>query len=241
MSDDKQSPFEQAAAFQKIWVESISKLAQTAFSATPESVPPEILKQMRTGVFEALAKSWEEFMRSPQFLEAVKQMMDNAIAFKKLTSELLTKAHHEMQGTARTDIDSILLSVRHLETQVADRMDKLGAQVDEVRRRLEQLEKGRRLARPGAAGTASSARPSKERRRRSKPVGKRRRRPQPASRNHLGSTRALAFQIGASPVSDVAGHQALKLPTFCLPRGRKATRARRPVNYALAGFVMTET
>src|SRR5262249_15611068 len=90
MSEDKQSPFEQAAAFQKIWMESLSKIAQAAFGQTPDSVPPEILKQMRNGVFEALAKSWDEFMRSPQFLEAVKQMMDNAIAFKKLTSEMLT-------------------------------------------------------------------------------------------------------------------------------------------------------
>jgi methyl-accepting chemotaxis protein len=172
MSENTQSPFEQAAAFQKIWMESISKVAQAAFSATPESVPPEILKQMRTGIFEALAKSWEEFMRSPQFLEAVKQMIDNAIAFKKLTSELLTKAHHEMQGTARTDIDTILLSLRHLETQVTDRMDKLAVQMDEVRRRFEQLEKRGRPARTGAAGAASSARASKERRRRSKPAAK---------------------------------------------------------------------
>src|SRR4029453_11755979 len=121
MSDDKQSPFEQVAAFQKIWMESMSKIAQAAFSATPESVPPEILKQMRNGIFEALAKSWEEFMRSPQFLEAVKRMMDNAIAFKKLTSDLLTKAHHEMQGTARSDIDAVLLAMRHLESRVIDR------------------------------------------------------------------------------------------------------------------------
>jgi hypothetical protein len=162
MSENTQSPFEQAAVFQKIWMETMSKTVQAAFSATPESVPPEILKQMRNGIFEALAKSWEEFMRSPQFLEAVKQMMDNAIAFKKLTNEMLTKAHHEMQGPARTDIDSILLSVRHLETRVIDRMDKLGAQLAELGQRLGQLEKG---GGPGRTGPAdNSARSSKARR-----------------------------------------------------------------------------
>ena len=161
MSDDKQSPFEQAAAFQKIWMESMSKMAQTAFSATPESVPPEILKQMRNGIFEALAKSWEEFMRSPQFLEAVKQMMDKAIAFKKLTAEMLTKAHHEMQGTARTDIDAILVAVRHLESRVVDRMDELGAQLEQMRRRLEQVEKnkGARPAMPKTQKTKAARKP----------------------------------------------------------------------------------
>ena len=166
MSENTQSAFEQAAAFQKTWMESLSRMAQAAFSATPESVPPEILKQMRNGIFEALAKSWEEFMRSPQFLEAVKQMMDNAIAFKKLTTEMLTKAHHEMQGAARTDIDTILLAVRHLESRVIDRMGELGAQLDQLRQRLEQLEKSAGPGRPGAA--AASARPFKQRRTRTK-------------------------------------------------------------------------
>jgi len=140
MNEDKQSPFEQAAGFQKIWMESMSKMAQAAFATSPESVPPEILKQMRNGIFEALAKSWEEFMRSPQFLEAVKQMMDNAIAFKKLTSELLTKAHHQMQGTARSVIDAVLLAVRHLESRVIDRMDELAGQLTQLRQRIDKLE-----------------------------------------------------------------------------------------------------
>ena len=141
MSDDDKGFFEQAAAFQKIWMDSISKTTQAAFSATPDSIPPETLKQMRNGIFEALAKSWEQFMRSPQFLEAVKQMMDNAVAFKKMTSDVLTKAHHEMQGAARTDIDSMLAAVRHLESRVVDRMDELSAQLTDLKARLEQIEK----------------------------------------------------------------------------------------------------
>jgi hypothetical protein len=156
MSDDKQSPFEQAAAFQKIWMESMSKIAQAAFSATPESVPPEILKQMRNGIFEALAKSWEEFMRSPQFLEAVKQMMDNAIAFKKLTAEMLTKAHHEMQGSARTDIDAILVAIRHLESRIIERMDELEQRVRQV-----EKDKGARAATPKPRKTKSARRQSR--------------------------------------------------------------------------------
>src|SRR5262245_24475698 len=131
MSEEQQSPFEQMAAFQKTWMESMSRMAQSAFSGTPESVPPEILKQMRHGLFAALAKSWEQFMRSPQFLEAVKQMMDNAIAFKKLTNEILTSAHHEMQGVARTDIDAVLVAVRQLESRIIERMDELGARLKE--------------------------------------------------------------------------------------------------------------
>ena len=161
MSDEKQSPFEQAAAFQKIWLESLSKLTQSAFSATPESVPAEVLKQMRTGLFEALAKSWEEFMRSPQFLDAVKQMMDNAMAFRKLTSKMLTQAHHEMQGTARADIDAILAALRHVESRVLDRMDELGAQLEQLRGRVKAVEKDK-AARPAPRGTRRQTKPGRK-------------------------------------------------------------------------------
>src|SRR5262245_3038934 len=79
MEDNFAKTTEQAAAFQKIWMESMSKLMQTAFTMTPNSPPPEVLRQIRGGIFQALAQSWEEFMRSPQFLEGMKQWMDSAI------------------------------------------------------------------------------------------------------------------------------------------------------------------
>ena len=120
---------EQIAAYQKIWVETIGKLMQSAISLPPNSAPPEVLRQMRGGLFHGLGKSWDEFLRSPQFLEAMRQWMENAVIIRKMTNDFLTRTHHEMQGTAREDIDTVMLAVRHMEQRILDRLEKIEEQL----------------------------------------------------------------------------------------------------------------
>lgn len=124
---------EQAAAFQKIWLESASKMIQAGFAMSPNSAPPEVLRQLRSGIFQALAETWEEFMRSPQFLEGMKQWMETAVAFRKVTSEFLAKARNEMQAPSRDDIDTIMLNIRHIEKRLLDRVEELSEQVRELK------------------------------------------------------------------------------------------------------------
>jgi hypothetical protein len=136
MSDDPQPSAEQAAAFQKIWMDSISKTMQTLFTYNPESVPPEIARQIRSSIFQALAKSWDEFMRSPQFLEGMKQWMDQAVSFRKMSNDFMATVRNEMQAPSREDIDTIMLTVRHMEKRILDRVDGLSAEVAELTQRL---------------------------------------------------------------------------------------------------------
>jgi hypothetical protein len=128
---------EQWTAFQKIWGETFSKLMQLGFTFSPDSAPPEFIRQMRSGIFQALAQSWDHFLRSPQFMEGMKQWMDNALAFRKMSSEFFNKVRHETQSTSRDDIDSVMLAVRHMETRILDRVEELAAEVQEVRERLD--------------------------------------------------------------------------------------------------------
>lgn len=121
-------------AFQKIWGETFSKLMQLGFTFSPDSAPPEFIRQMRTGIFQALAQSWEHFLRSPQFMEGMKHWMDNALAFRKLSSDFFNKVRQETQTTSREDIDAVMLAMRHLETRVLDRVEELAAQVEEVKK-----------------------------------------------------------------------------------------------------------
>lgn len=125
---------EQAAAFQKMWLESSSKMIQAALSTAPSS-DPAVMEQMRAGVFQALSKSWEDFMRSPQFLESMKQWMTNLVTMRKLSSGVLARVRNEMQAPSRDDIDTMLLAVRHLETRVLDRLDKMAVEIGELKSR----------------------------------------------------------------------------------------------------------
>jgi hypothetical protein len=160
-TNDTDKAFEQAAAFQKIWMDTFTKMAQAGLSFSPENAPPEFLRQMRSGIFGALAKSWEEFMRSPQFLESMKTMMDNAIAFRKMSNDFLTQAHHSLQGTAQADVDNVMLALRHLETRILHCVEDLSGRMD----RLEKTITG--TPRNGAVGSAKAT--AAQKRKASKP------------------------------------------------------------------------
>ncbi len=142
----------QVAAFQKIWMETLTKLVQTAMTIPPDSAPPDVMRQMRSGVFQGLAKTWDEFLRSPQFLEGMKQWMDTAIFMRKWSNEFLNRSHHEMQGTAREDIDSVMLAVRHMEKRLLDRLEQLETKVEALSQPA-----SRPTANGGAGSTAASA------------------------------------------------------------------------------------
>ena len=133
MSDNNfQKAAEEAAAFQKKWMESATKIMQAAFTMGPNSPPPEVLRQIRSGIFQALANCWEEFMRSPKFVEGMKEWTEKAISFRKLTNDFMAKVRNEMQAPSRDDIDSIMLTIRHMETRLLDRIDELAAEVAQL-------------------------------------------------------------------------------------------------------------
>jgi hypothetical protein len=146
MDNNFEKTAEQAAAFQKIWMDSAAKMIQAGFAFGPNSAPPEVLRQLRSGIFQALAESWEEFMRSPQFLESMKQWTESAMAFRKMTGELLAKARNEMQAPSRDDIDTVMLNIRHMEKRLLDRIEDLSQQVHQLK---------------AAAGNHSRQRPSR--------------------------------------------------------------------------------
>ncbi|MDB6124962.1 MAG: hypothetical protein JWQ71_3955 [Pedosphaera sp.] len=154
MSDITEKTFEQAGAFQKIWMETFTKMAQAGFSFSPDSTPPEFLRQMRSGVFNALSQSWEEYMRTPQFRESMKTMMDNAIAFRKMSSDFFTQGHHSVQGTAREDIDNLMLTIRHLETRVLDRVEALSERLEQLEKKLDGTARNGSAKKPRKTATA---------------------------------------------------------------------------------------
>ena len=155
MSEGKDTPWEQAVAFQKIWSETFSKMTQGAFQFSPESAPPEFMRQMRSSMFQALGRTWEEFMRSPEFLSSMKQTMDSAIALKKMTNEFLVRAHDEMQGTSKEDLRALLAAVGRMEANVHARLDRLEERLDEMGARSSSLK-----PKPARKKSARSSKPA---------------------------------------------------------------------------------
>ena len=137
MNEENQSFAGQAAAFQKIWADSLAAMAQSAMACTPESAPQETIRQIRSGIFEALAHSWEQFLRSPEFLQGMKQWMDQSMKFRQMSHDFMAKARQEFQEPSRSDLDGVLVAVRSLENRILQQVEELSSQVEDLRRRLD--------------------------------------------------------------------------------------------------------
>ncbi len=130
---------DQTAAFTKLWSDSCGRILQAAMSYSPETAPPELMRQIRSGLMQALSQSWEEFLRSPQFLEGMKQMMDQAAAFQKFSAGFLTKARHATEGVAHDDVEGLRTALGQLESRLARQMDALSGQISPLAKALERL------------------------------------------------------------------------------------------------------
>ena len=138
-------------------------------SASPRNlaVKPELqdnLRRFKAGIFQALARTWEEYMRSPQFLEAMKQTMDNAIAFRQQTNDFMAKVRNELQAPSREDTDAALLAIRHLETRLLDRLEELERAVGELGARPTKARAAKPAVKP-VRKAAGKARPANRKRR----------------------------------------------------------------------------
>jgi len=134
-------PFGGAEAFTKMWTEFATKMASAGMTFTPDSPPPEAARHVRNAMFDAMSSYCETFMRSPQFMEMMKQSMDNAIAFRKQLNTFMTRMHHETQGVAQEDMDSVIQTLKSLQHGVVDRLDDIADRLDDLSKRVEAMEK----------------------------------------------------------------------------------------------------
>ncbi len=160
MNQDFAKAAEQVTAFQKMWMESIMQLTQTVFNNAPDSASPDMLRQMRSGIFQSMARSWDEFLRSPQFLEGMRQWMDGTTGLRKMRNEWMGRVRNELQAPSRDDIDTIMLSVRHMEQRLLARVEELSQRIDSLNGSRVQTTNKRAANRSRASQTRKNSRRS---------------------------------------------------------------------------------
>lgn len=133
--------------FSKFWTDMMGRMGVPG--GEPSAASNDWLKQMRKPFLDAMARQAEEFMRSEQFLTAMKQSMDNALAAKQQVNEFLTKTLHDFQMPSSSDMDNIVLVMRAMEERIVGKLEDLAKRIE----RLEQPQ-----AEPTAKRKGSSAR-----------------------------------------------------------------------------------
>lgn len=140
MDEKFDQAFQQAAGFQKMWTDSFTQMAEVWGRFSPGKPPPDAIREMRAEMLKVLTDTWDQFMRTPQFMEYMKTSMDGFMDLRKMTADAMTRNHHEMQSPAREDIDGVLLAIRHMERRLLDRIEEVETGVNAVGRRLEKIE-----------------------------------------------------------------------------------------------------
>jgi len=117
----------------------MSAAMQPAAQQQPSTWPDESVKQMQRTFFDAMAKQADEYLRSPQFLGMMKQMMDQSIAFKQQLDRFITEAYRGAQAPAQADLQDLAGTLRGIE-------DRLMTRIEELERRLDATDGPRKGA-----------------------------------------------------------------------------------------------
>lgn len=129
-----------ADPFTKMWGDFASKIGATGLAFAPEGPFSDASRQVRTAMFKAMSEACDEFMRTPQFQDMMKQSLSASIQFRKQLNEYLGRMHHEFQGTSRQDVDQLMEVIGHVERRITDSVERLSSRVDQLSARLQRME-----------------------------------------------------------------------------------------------------
>ncbi len=116
--------------FTKFWTDMMGRMAVPGVA--PPGQSPEVMEQMRKTFFAALADHADQFMRSEQFLTAMKQSLDNSMALKQQVNQFLTRSLQAAQMPSRLDTDNIVLLLRGVEERVMGKLDELADRIKQI-------------------------------------------------------------------------------------------------------------
>jgi uncharacterized coiled-coil protein SlyX len=135
-SDNLNKYFDQVTAFQKLWTDSLANMASVWSQFSPGSPPTDEMRKMRGGMLKVLAETWDEYMRTPQFMEIMQASLNGMLDLKGMARDGMNRVHEQFENPSKNDIDDVLLAIRHVERRLLDRLEGLD---DRVTNRLEGL------------------------------------------------------------------------------------------------------
>ena len=142
MSDNTEKLFDQVAAFQKLWMDSFADMTGVWSQFSASSPPIDEMRKMRGGMLKVLAETWEEYMRTPQFLEMMKASLNGAIDLKRMAREGMNRVHEQFENPSKQDVDDVLLAIRHVERRLLERLEGIDDRVANLNERIDNLEEG---------------------------------------------------------------------------------------------------
>ncbi len=139
MEDQFKETFRQASAFQNMWMDSMSGMAKVWSTYSPSNPPPEELKKVRNGMLKAMSNTWEEYMRTPEFLDFMRKTMNSTTQWQKFTKNGANRMQSAMGSSNKDDIQGIMEAIQHVERRVLDSIEDLDGKLSAIRVEVDKL------------------------------------------------------------------------------------------------------
>jgi len=140
MSDNMNKGFDQVAAFQKLWTDSFANVTSVWSQFSPGSPPADEMRKMRGGMLKVLAETWDEYMRTPQFMEMMKASLNGALDLKRMSRDGMNQVHEQFETPSKEDIDGVMMAIRHVERRLLDRLEGLDDRVANLDEKIDKVD-----------------------------------------------------------------------------------------------------
>ena len=140
MSDNMDKAVDQAAVYQKLWTDSLANMAGVWSEFSPGSPPAGEMRKMRGGMLKVLGETWDDYMRTPQFMEMMKASLNGALDLKRMARDGMNRAHEQFETPSKEDLDGVLMAIRHVERRLLDRLDGLVEQVVNLDEKIDRVD-----------------------------------------------------------------------------------------------------
>jgi hypothetical protein len=101
MSDNMNKGVDQIAAFQKLWMGSFANMASVWSQFSPGSPPADEMRKMRSGMLKVLAETWDEYLRTPLFMEMMKASLNGALDLKRMARDGMNRVHEQFENPSQ--------------------------------------------------------------------------------------------------------------------------------------------
>jgi len=140
MNDEMNKGFDQVAAFQKLWMDSFANMASVWSQFSPSYPLSDEMRKMRGGMLKVLAETWDEYMRTPLFMEMMKASLNGALDLKRMARDGMNRVHEQFENPSKEDIDGVLLAIRHVERRLLDRFEGLDDRVANLDEKIDKVD-----------------------------------------------------------------------------------------------------
>src|ERR1700693_2368569 len=140
MNDNMDKGFDQVAAFQKLWTDSLANMASVWSQFSPGCARSDEMRNTRGGMLTVLAENWDENMRQPQFMEMMKRSLNGALDLKRIARDGMNRVHEQFETPSKEDIDGVLLAIRHVARRLLDRLEGLDDRVANLDEKIDKVD-----------------------------------------------------------------------------------------------------